>query len=537
MNLTVLDCTFRDGGYYNAWDFSVSLANEYFSSIWLSGVDVVEVGFRLKPASRYMGPFAYSTDKFLRNFNVPEGKSLAVMINSSDFVSEDNPVDLLNKFFVSCDDSPVNMVRIASHFSEIENSSVLASRLKDLGYKVGFNCMQSGGKTNQELSSAAKEVSSWECVDVLYFADSLGNMVENDIKSTVDSFREFWDGDIGFHGHDNRGRALVNSMYAIENGVSWIDGTVLGMGRGAGNTRIESLLLDLNCVGRDYDHYSLYNMVEGSFKRLQDKYKWGQNLSYHIAAMNEIHPTYVQEMQTLNYDVLQMRDGLKTLGMSESYAYSRERLHRAMMEGVSSSEGTCDPLEVFSGKKKAMIIGPGLQGYCHNVAICQYIKENREDLFVINLNIKTFLDYDMIDAIVACNYSRLASEVKDMNSICNKVFMPIDCISEEMKKKYSDINILDYGIRVEDNVFDIQNNWCTVPAYVVAAYAIAIATRGGAEDIYLVGFDGYNAGDPKQEEMVRIIQKYRELPNSSRLVSVTPSTYPVEHSSIYAMQI
>ena len=63
--LSVLDCTLRDGGYYNDWDFSKSIVDKYLSAILIAKIDIVEIGFRFMPESKYLGPFAYSNDDFI----------------------------------------------------------------------------------------------------------------------------------------------------------------------------------------------------------------------------------------------------------------------------------------------------------------------------------------------------------------------------------------------------------------------------------------------------------------------------------------
>ena len=65
MTIKVLDCTFRDGGYYNNWDFNESIVNKYLSAMLKAKVDIVEIGFRFMPESKYLGPFAYSNDDFI----------------------------------------------------------------------------------------------------------------------------------------------------------------------------------------------------------------------------------------------------------------------------------------------------------------------------------------------------------------------------------------------------------------------------------------------------------------------------------------
>ena len=77
-NINILDCTLRDGGYYNNWEFSTNLINSYLNSIYKSGVDYAEIGFRSFQDSSYKGPCAYSSDIFLKNLNIPEKLKIGV---------------------------------------------------------------------------------------------------------------------------------------------------------------------------------------------------------------------------------------------------------------------------------------------------------------------------------------------------------------------------------------------------------------------------------------------------------------------------
>ena len=81
-------------------------------------------------------------------------------------------------------------------------------------------------------------------IDVLYFADSMGGMSSAQVAKTVHLLRLNWKKDLGIHTHDNMGRAFSNIDQATEEGVSWIDGTVMGMGRGPGNAKTEYLLIN-----------------------------------------------------------------------------------------------------------------------------------------------------------------------------------------------------------------------------------------------------------------------------------------------------
>ena len=86
MNIKILDCTLRDGGYYNKWDFEQDTVSRYLKAVRASLVDVVELGFRSLPKNTFMGPFAYTTDEFINQLDLPEGPIYGVMINGSEFI-------------------------------------------------------------------------------------------------------------------------------------------------------------------------------------------------------------------------------------------------------------------------------------------------------------------------------------------------------------------------------------------------------------------------------------------------------------------
>ena len=132
----------------------------------------------------------------------------------------------------------------------------------------------------------------------VYFADSFGSMdpVACQIFEWLGSG---YSGQIGFHGHDNKGLALANSLALVGKGISLIDSTICGMGRGAGNTKTEFLLGELESLMPDSKIQSEWvehlSASEG-FQQLVEKYRWGASLPYYKAANHGIHPSYVQAL-------------------------------------------------------------------------------------------------------------------------------------------------------------------------------------------------------------------------------------------------
>ena len=234
--IKILDCTLRDGGYYNQWDFDISLVQKYLHSVKQAKIDIVELGFRFLHQKKFvLGPFAYSTDDFLNSLSLPSNNSYAVMINASELIDYAKGIEAaVNLLFTDKKNSPVDIVRIATHFKELEQCKEIAKNLNKLGYRVFLNIMQITLLDSKTISEMSSDVRKWDLIEVLYFADSLGNMESESVSMIVDSISKEWVNEIGIHTHDNKNQALSNAMTAIESGVSFVDATILGMGRGAG---------------------------------------------------------------------------------------------------------------------------------------------------------------------------------------------------------------------------------------------------------------------------------------------------------------
>jgi len=309
--MIMCDCTLRDGGYYPNWEFSLKLANEYLHAIEEAKINAVEVGFR-SPLNKNVGPFAKATDTFIEdNLYIPDVEYFGVMVNAADM----NP-EQIKILFTYEDKAPINLVRMAIHFKDIDIGEQICKDLKNLGYFVTCNLMQAADKSYDEMVNASKKVQSWDVVDVLYLADSLGGMNQDDINYAYRALKEGWDWLLGFHGHNNKSQALDNSLEAIDIGVDWVDGTVLGMGRGPGNTETEYLLTELNRRGfGEFELEPVYELALTGFLTLKNEYKWGPSLLYYLSAEYNVHPTFVQTMLTQGYSdgkVLKVLYFLKT---------------------------------------------------------------------------------------------------------------------------------------------------------------------------------------------------------------------------------
>lgn len=537
MPLKVLDCTLRDGGYYNNWDFPPELVRAYLHSVGEAGIDLVEIGFRYLPQDGFLGAYAYCTDSFLETLPVPEGVRLGVMVNAADILSHpDGALAAIDGMFDKAANSPVHFVRVAAHFQEVDGLEAAIGRLKELGYILTINLMRAGRANSETLAEAARKVHSWDKVDVLYFADSLGNMTPITVHNTVETLRSQWSGQIGIHTHDNMGRAITNSLAAIDTGVTWLDGTITGMGRGAGNAQTEYLLIELNQRGLgDYHVDALFPLALNEFEILKNKYGWGTRLLYYLSGAYDIHPTYVQEiLRNGTYSSEHAIAAIKTLQSMPSDSYRFELLQESLTPRNMSFPGTWSATG-WAKNRPLLMIGAGPWVRENMDSILHFI--DRVDPVVVCLNTNLELPDGKTSAFAACHIFRFVTEADHYLDLQAPIIAPMAALPEQVRKKLEPVQILDYGLTVESERFSAEETGCVIPRRFAAAYVMALANAAGASRILLAGFDGYTPNDPLQQEMEHIFKCYHDMPGAIPLLSVTPTTYSIQQSSVFAPEI
>jgi 4-hydroxy 2-oxovalerate aldolase len=531
--IKLLDCTLRDGGYYNNWDFEKKLVEDYLLAMDDLKIDFVEIGFRFYENDGFKGAFAYSTDDYLKTLSIPEGltNKLGVMLNGSDISNPNTQTDILEQLFNHRSESPVSLVRIACHVNAFIDCLPASKWLKEKGYIVGFNIMQIADCSSNEIKNLAKACNKYP-IDVLYFADSMGGMNPSDVTEITKAFREEWSGDIGIHTHDNKCQAISNSLEAVRNNVKWVDSTVTGMGRGPGNAQTEFAILALEEYRLNKGNPTkLFEVIQKYFKNLKDKYSWGTNPFYYMAGQYSIHPTFIQAMLNDNRyseeDIVAIIEYLKING-GKKFSYST--LETARNFYSTKAKGTWVPRKIIEGKK-VLIIGSGPGAKKYKKEIENFIKTTSP--FVIALNTQSNINEELIDAHSACHPVRLLADSKEHLKYQNPLIIPKSMLPEKVKLEFKNKKVFDYGIEISNKGFDFYINHGRVPYSLVMAYTFAVATSGKASLIYMVGFDGYDDGDPRNNESEKIISDYKKSKKALNLISLTPTKYSLRQQSIF----
>ncbi|SFX08793.1 aldolase catalytic domain-containing protein [Marinospirillum alkaliphilum] len=533
-DMVLLDCTLRDGGYYNGWNFSEVLIRKYLAAAAAVGVNVVELGMRTLTNNGFKGACAFTTEAFVNSLDVPTSLKVAVMVNASELVGSLPQDQVLEQLFpVNAVNSRVDLVRIACHVHEFSAALPASDWLKKKGYRVGFNLMQVADRSEAEIKALAREAADYP-LDVLYFADSMGSMTPQQTAQVISWIRSEWHGDLGIHTHDNMGLALSNTLRALGEGATWVDSTVTGMGRGPGNARTEELAIEIaERRGVNINLVPLMSLIRQHFAPMQQKCGWGTNPYYYLTGKYGIHPTYIQEMlNDARYDEEDVLAVIEHLRVEGGKKFSLNTLDAARHFYQGKPDGKWSPYTAFEGQEVLLLgTGPGVEQ--HGKAIESYIRSHRP--LVLALNTQTHIAADLIDFRAACHPVRLLADCEAHTRLPQPLITPYSMLPEDVKEALKDKNLLDYGLKVQSDTFEFHENFCLLPTSLVAAYALALLTSGKARKIAMAGFDGYGADDPRSKEMQSLLDVYQRNEAAIPLESITPTRYNLPVRSVYAL--
>ncbi len=300
MNVKLLDCTLRDGGYVNNWNFGKENIGIVLRGLEESGIDIIEMGF--------LRADDYSESRTIFNcMNQVEevigikkpGLSYSVMAESAHRIN----VDKLE----NASESIIDMVRIIIWKTQYDSKGKLCNALEqgymyckeftDKGYNICVQPARVEQYTDYEFRNMLRMYSELKPT-AIYVVDSWGTMFSKQVihymtiadDELADSIA------IGFHGHNNQMQAFSTVEEILRR--DWkhdliIDSSIFGIGRCAGNLNTEIVARYLNEeYGKEYNLIPLYDSYERSIKSIYKKTPWGYSVPYMITACQHANPNY-----------------------------------------------------------------------------------------------------------------------------------------------------------------------------------------------------------------------------------------------------
>lgn len=302
--IKVFDCTIRDGGLINNHDFDDRFVREVYKALSEAGVDYMEIGY--KNSKRLFSPKDFGKWKFCDDSDI---EKITAGIKSKTKISVMVDVDRVDiEDIKPKKESPVDMIRVASYVKDIDKAIFLVNHFADCGYETTVNIMAISRALDNEITEALEQLEK-ECkAQVIYIVDSFGALYQETTEFLIKKFKSILKTkEIGIHAHNNQQLAFANTIEAIIHNANFVDGTVYGLGRAAGNCPLELLIGFLK--NPKFDIRPILDLISNEFVPLREKIEWGYIIPYAITGMLDEHPK----------SAIALRNGVKKENYREFY--------------------------------------------------------------------------------------------------------------------------------------------------------------------------------------------------------------------------
>ena len=283
--IKVVDCTIRDGGLINNHDFDTRFVREVYKALVLAGVDYMEIGYKNSKnlfSSKEFGKWKFCADEDINK--VIEGIESKTKISVMVDVDRVDIDDVL-----PCKDSPVDMIRVASYVKDIDKAIYLVNHFADKGYETTVNIMAISRALDNELTECLEQLEKESKAGVVYIVDSFGALYQETTEFLIKKAKSILKSkEVGIHAHNNQQLAFGNTIEAIIHDANYVDATVYGLGRAAGNCPLELVLGFLK--NPKFDIRPVLDLISKEFIPLREKIEWGYIIPYAITGILDEHP-------------------------------------------------------------------------------------------------------------------------------------------------------------------------------------------------------------------------------------------------------
>lgn len=280
----ILDCTIRDGGLVNNWEFSVEFVQNLYTGLNEAGVEYMEIGYKNSPkllkGADQAGPWRFLDDSFLKKVIKQKlNTKLSALVD----IGRVDENDILPR-----SESMLDLIRIACYSRDVDKAIELVKIFHERGYETSINIMALSNVMESELEEAFKLIKD-SPVDIVYVVDSFGSLDNTNIDYLVDKFKKHLPNKkLGIHAHNNMQLAFANTLLAAQKGVDYLDASVYGMGRAAGNCNTELLVTHLK--NPKYSLRPVLEIIERFMVPMRNKWEWGYLIPYMITGSFDEHP-------------------------------------------------------------------------------------------------------------------------------------------------------------------------------------------------------------------------------------------------------
>lgn len=475
--IKVLDCTLRDGGYINDWNFGEKSIRRMINLLTDAEVDIIECGFLSNKQEYDSEKSVFDTiDRFVKFIPQNKRKSKYVcMVNYGEYTVEDIP---------QYDGTSVDGIRVAFHKEDVEGVIDFCRKISKKGYMLFIQPMVTINYSDMELLKlieAFNEIKPY----AFYMADSFGVMKKNDLLRMFYLIDKNLDSGIyiGYHSHNNLQLAYSNAQALVEVNTQRkriIDSSVFGMGRGAGNLNSELFVQYLNdTVRTNYKVYPLLQMIDEILNKIYSVHYWGYSLPHYLSSTCNCHPNYASYLVDKNtLTVKSISEILAAITMEKKNCCDKkyiEDLYLNYQKHHIDDESSIMKLTTIFNGKHIIVIAPGPSIEKHNEEISNLI--NQKDTIAVSVN--------FISDMFECDFAFVSNEKRFEHLVESKKLN-----DREMKLILTSNISSGYPNEINVNYIDLLNNTYAVKDN-STLMLLKLLLKLNVKEVSLAGFDGY----------------------------------------------
>lgn len=471
-NIKLLDCTLRDGGYINNWEFGKDVISRIVNQVLIAGVEVMELGYLSTVNSGNADSARYNSLKDVRRAfsNIKmENQDYAVMVNYGEY-----PAELLP---VAEQDDPI--IRLAFHRKNLNEAFEYIKVLDSKGYRYYIQPMGVLNYSDKDFIELINMANATHA-EAFYVVDSFGVLELKDFRRLIFLVdNNLRDGILlGYHAHNNLQQAYSNAKYMIEQGLTHsmiIDASVFGMGRGAGNLNIELFAKHLNkSYGKCYNIEPFLEVFDEFLKPIFARQFWGYSLPFYLSSIHNCHPNYAlffSEKNTLT--VKSIHELLSGISEEDKISFSKDKAaqyYNRYMDNYIDDKADVKNLYDSIGERPVLILAPGKSIIREKDTVKSYI-ENRNPV-VIGVN-RSSNEYKY-DYLFVTNEKRLVDKPANVGKFIK---------TSNLHKILSETIQVNYSSYLAENSIVCDN-----PTLML----LNLLTSMGIREVTIAGFDGFS---------------------------------------------
>lgn len=488
----LLDCTLRDGGYINDWEFGHANIIEIFERLVSSGVEYIEIGFldqrREFDINRTIMPDTQSANTIFAGVD----KGNAVVLGMIDY----GTCDIKN--LQPCEETFIDGIRVIFKEHLRDEALAFCAEVQKLGYKVFAQMVSVTTYTDEALKEYAEC-----CNKIKPFAtsmvDTYGLLDEEHLMHIYSILDKYLDADIkeGYHAHNNFQLGFANAKTFLSSDSKrdiLADGTLYGMGKSAGNAPLELLMMFMNeKLGGKYDITQALEAIDNVIMDIYRKQYWGYNSFFFLASSTKCHPNYVSYlMNKRTLSVKQIDEILLSIASEKKLMYDAKYAEKVYLDYQNikcDDKASISRLKAKLAGKNILILGPGRNFHRQQESVKAYVQRHNPIVIAVNF-VPDVIKADYVFLTKAKRYTQL---IKDIGA-CVNPDIEIIATSNVVKTSGDFSYVMNYNSLIDMNTEIIDNSLVML---------LKAAVILGIKSVALAGFDGYSKSEDNYFDVSR----------------------------------